>query len=76
MSISPETLQVIADATVRLAELRQKECKHLCIENTAPTIFGGLLSAYVKSTSKETLTSAMNLVSVTGELDVKALLGS
>jgi hypothetical protein len=42
-----EALRHICDMTVRLTELRQAECKHLCIENYAPEIFHRLLSCYV-----------------------------
>jgi hypothetical protein len=40
-------LKVIADLTVELTRLRQNECKHLCIENLAPEIFGKLVGAYL-----------------------------
>jgi hypothetical protein len=36
-------LQIIADLTIRLTEMRQRKCEHLCIENVAPEIFGKLL---------------------------------
>lgn len=39
------TLEVLADLTVRLTKLRQDECKHLCIENSAPELWGNLLRA-------------------------------
>lgn len=38
-----EQLKVIAGMTVKLTELRQNECKHLCVENIAPEIFGNLI---------------------------------
>jgi hypothetical protein len=41
-----EELKVIADMTVRLIELRQRECAHLCIENAAPELFIKLLHEY------------------------------
>lgn len=42
-----EELKVICDMTVKLVELRQNECKHLCIENVAPECFGKLLLEYM-----------------------------
>lgn len=44
LPVTPEELRMICDATVRLTELRQKGCPHLCVENTAPTIFHKLLT--------------------------------
>ena len=41
-----EELKVIAAMTIKLTELRQNECKHLCIENAAPEIFVKLLREY------------------------------
>lgn len=39
-----ESLKVICDTVVGLTKLRQKECKHLCVENFAQECFGRLLS--------------------------------
>lgn len=39
-------LSAILDATVRLTELRQNECKHLSIENASAEIFKSLIMAY------------------------------
>ena len=44
--IKADELKVIADMTVKLTELRQNECKHLCIENVAPDIFEKLLNVW------------------------------
>ena len=41
---SMEELHEICLLTARLVELRQNECKHLCIENVGPEIFHSLLS--------------------------------
>ena len=41
-----EKLKLLCDMTVQLTKLRQNECKHLSIENTAPEIFSNLLSSY------------------------------
>jgi hypothetical protein len=51
MSLEQHELQAIAELTVRLTELRQNECKHLCIENVAPTIFGRLVAEYQSAIS-------------------------
>ena len=45
--MTPADLKVIADLTLALTVLRQNECKHLCIENAAPEMFGKLVSAYL-----------------------------
>ena len=45
--ITPDALRVIASLTVELTRLRQNECKHLCVENVAPEIFGKLVAAYL-----------------------------
>ena len=37
----------ICRLTLELVRLRQNECKHLCIENLAPKIFGRLLREFV-----------------------------
>lgn len=44
--ISPEQLKEICTLTVELIRLRQKECAHLCIENVAPQLFGGLIREF------------------------------
>ena len=46
MKINAEILRIICSATIKLTELRQNECKHLCIENFAPVIFGKLIEEY------------------------------
>lgn len=47
--MSAEELEVLAAMTVALVELRQRECKHLSIENVAPEIFHELLRVYLRS---------------------------
>ena len=42
--VSCDELREICDLTIRLTELRQRECKHLCVENYAPEVFLLLLS--------------------------------
>ncbi len=36
-------LELIFKLTVELVQLRQSECKHLCIENAAPEILRGII---------------------------------
>ena len=43
-AITVEELKVICDATVRLVEIRQRGCAHLCVENIAPEIMHKLLT--------------------------------
>jgi hypothetical protein len=43
--MTDEQLRILADLTFRLVQLRQNECKHLCIENTAPEILAKLINA-------------------------------
>ena len=43
-SIDIEELREICELTYHLTELRQKECKHLAIENFAPDMFFKLLT--------------------------------
>ncbi|EIU1689811.1 TPA: hypothetical protein L3822_005647 [Pseudomonas aeruginosa] len=74
MSMSPENLAVLADMTVRLLELRQNECKHLVVEDSAPTLFGKLVGSYLDALAKEAPTTA-KVVSVTNRVDLKSLLG-
>ncbi|WP_206445521.1 hypothetical protein [Pseudomonas aeruginosa] len=49
----PENLAVLADMTVRLLELRQNECKHLVVEDSAPILFGKLVGSYLDALAKE-----------------------
>lgn len=41
--ITPDELRVIADLTAKLIELRQNECKHLSINDSAPDLFERLI---------------------------------
>ena len=43
LDVTVDELRIICDATVRLTELRQRGCEHLCIENVAPEIMRKLL---------------------------------
>jgi len=43
IQISNEQLQIVSNLTLQLVKLRQNECKHLSIENSAPEIFRNLL---------------------------------
>lgn len=49
--MSEETFKALCDLTLKLTELRQNECKHLCIENIGPEILGKLIN--VTKTAKE-----------------------
>lgn len=42
--VTTDELRVLCDATVRLTELRQRECGHLCVENFAPKVLHALLT--------------------------------
>jgi len=44
LGLTCDEMRAICDATVRLTELRQRGCLHLCIENVAPEIFRKLLA--------------------------------
>ena len=46
-NVDAAQLHEICALTVDLIKLRQKECAHLCIENVAPTLFGGLLREFL-----------------------------
>jgi len=43
MTITIEELRVICKTTVKLMEISQKGCAHICVENVAPEIMRGLL---------------------------------
>ncbi len=43
-AITVEELKAICDATVRLVEIRQRGCAHLCVENVAPEIMHKLMT--------------------------------
>jgi len=44
--LTEEELKMFLDATIQLTELRQNECKHLCVENAAAEIFRNLITEY------------------------------
>jgi hypothetical protein len=44
--VTPDELATICKTVVELAEIRQRECKHLCVENFATECFGMLLAEY------------------------------
>lgn len=63
MNLSVDHLKEIADLTVRLTELRQNECKNLCIENFAPKLFTSLLeehASFVGLTGNKKLETFVN----------------
>lgn len=45
-----EEFKALCKMTVDLTELRQNECKHLCIENFAPELLAKLIFEYVAAT--------------------------
>ena len=49
MAITPEELQILCDTTVKLVELRRRNCPHLSIETIAPEIMGSLLAAVLRT---------------------------
>jgi len=46
---SRDELEVCAELVSRLTELRQNECKHLCIENYAPELLEKILKALARA---------------------------
>ena len=44
--VSVDVLRVLCDTTVRLTEIRQRECSHLCVENFASECLANLLHTY------------------------------
>lgn len=46
--LSVEELKQVCALTVKLTELRQRDCPHLCIENFAPEVFAKLCAAYAE----------------------------
>ena len=46
--VSVDVLRVLCDATVRLTEIRQRGCSHLCVENFAPECLRNLIDAYAR----------------------------
>ena len=47
--VDPRVIKLILETTEKLTKLRQNECKHLCIENFAPELFGKMVFEYRKS---------------------------
>lgn len=43
-TVTSEELRILCDATVRLVEIRQRGCSHVCVENVAPEILHKLLT--------------------------------
>jgi hypothetical protein len=44
--MNSEQLKAICDLTIKLTELRLKDCAHLCIENFAPELFAQLIGEF------------------------------
>jgi hypothetical protein len=53
--VSVDVLRVLCDATIRLAEIRQRGCSHLCVENFAPECLRNLIAAYTHNDKAEGL---------------------
>ena len=53
--MTTDELKHLCDLTVRLVELRQRECKHLCIENIAPEILENLIVGFQKAKRNDDL---------------------
>lgn len=47
LAVTTDELREVCELVVRLTELRQNECKHLCVENFAPELFHKLLTRFV-----------------------------
>lgn len=60
MSITSEELQILCDTTVKLVELRQRNCPHLSVENIAPEIIGSLLAAVMRAKEYDQPNSAID----------------
>ena len=44
--VSLDVLRVMCDTTVRLTDIRQRGCSHLCVENFAPKCLANLIRTY------------------------------
>jgi hypothetical protein len=44
VSLYEHELEAVGKLTMELTRLRQDECKHLCVENVGPEIFGKLVA--------------------------------
>lgn len=53
--ITIEELKEVCELTVKLTELRQKECDHLSIENFSPSLFADLLARLAVHKTGETM---------------------
>jgi len=51
--VSADVLRVLCDATIRLAEIRQRGCSHLCVENFAPECLMKLIYAVTHNEKAE-----------------------
>lgn len=48
-----DEFKAICDLTVRLTELRQRHCNHLCIENFAPELLQDLMTKHVERSLRQ-----------------------
>ena len=51
--VSLDVLRVLCDTTVRLTEIRQRGCAHLCVENFAPECLRNLIETYTHNAQGE-----------------------
>jgi uncharacterized spore protein YtfJ len=43
LAVTPDELRIVCDTVVRLTDIRQRGCKHLCVENFAPEMLRKML---------------------------------
>lgn len=48
-----EEFRIICDTVIKLTELRQNECKHLCVENFASDCLAKLISTFNRAASQQ-----------------------
>ena len=49
MKITKDELSVLADTVVRLTELKQRQCSHLCVENFSAECLYKLVHSYMEA---------------------------
>ena len=60
--VSAEVLRTLCDTTVRLAEIRQRGCSHLCVENFAEDCLAKLIRAYAHNATRSDDSSESGMV--------------
>jgi len=51
--VTSDELKVISDLALKLTELRQNECKHLCVNNAGNDIFNKLLNTLIDCKTRQ-----------------------